>query len=62
MSGLALGFSQSRLYVERKHDEKNTTRAVDKVTLATTGYCATNDHIGFSLTHLTTAASLNPEG
>lgn len=48
MSGLAPDFSQSRLFLERKHDEKNTTRAVDKVTLASTGYCATNDHIGFS--------------
>lgn len=46
MSGLAPGFSQSRLYVERKHDEKNTTMAVDKETLASNSYCATN--IGFS--------------
>lgn len=46
MSGPAPNFSQSGLCVETKHDEKNITRAVDKVMSAS--YCAINVHIGFS--------------
>lgn len=48
MSGPAPNFSQSGLYVERKHDEKNITRAVDKVTLTSASCCAINVYISFS--------------
>lgn len=48
MSGPAPNFSQSGLYIERKHDEKNISRAVDKVTLMSASYCAINVHMGFS--------------
>lgn len=47
MSGPARNFSQSGLYVERKHDEKNITRTVDKVPLTSATYCATDIHLGF---------------
>lgn len=40
--------SHSLDYAERKHDEKNISRAVDKVTLMSASYCATNAHICFS--------------
>lgn len=48
MSWPAPNFSQSGLYVERKHDEKNITRAVDKAVLTSASYCAINVSIGFS--------------
>lgn len=59
-SGPAPDFSQSRLYGERKHDEKNIAGAVDKVTLVSASYCATNVHIGCSLTCLTATRFSEP--